>query len=228
MAKPGFMMYHGECRALGALNDASFRRVIEGMLKYSETGEEPELKDTTERVVFGLMRTRLDEDEARYQSRIEAGRKGGVASGEARRSKTKQREVCFNQTKQDEAMRSMLQPNEANEPIQYNSNTIQPQYNSNTGNSSNSYAREEEEFPPTVEMVEEYVREKGLNVDAQEFIDRCEANGWLDGKGRPVINWRTWLTGYALRAIRPEEGGAARLRPDPRLAAFEAMKGGTA
>ena len=49
-----------------------------------------------------------------------------------------------------------------------------------------------------------------LRNDAQEFIDRCEANSWLDGKGRPVINWRTWLTGYALKAIRPEEGGAAR------------------
>jgi len=116
MAKPGFMMYHGECRALGALNDASFRRVIEGMLKYSETGKEPELKDTTERVVFGLMRTRLDEDEARYQSRIEAGRKGGVASGEARRSKTKQHEVCFNQTKQTNQYNTI--------PIQYNPNTI--------------------------------------------------------------------------------------------------------
>ena len=142
MAKPGFMMYHGECRALGALNDASFRRVIEGMLKYSETGEEPELKDTTERVVFGLMRTRLDDDDARYQSRIEAGRKGGVASGEARRSKTKQREVCFNQTKQTKQREVCFnqtkqtkqrevcfdqtkQTNQYNTiPIQYNPNTI--------------------------------------------------------------------------------------------------------
>ncbi len=83
-------------------------------------------------------------------------------------------------------------------------------------------------MPPSVERVEEYIREKGLNVDAQEFIDRCEAAGWKDGKGRPVLNWRTWLTGYALKAVQPEGRGAARMtgQPDPRLAALQAMKGG--
>ena len=84
----------------------------------------------------------------------------------------------------------------------------------------------EEEFPPTVEMAAEYIREKDLRVDAGEFIARCEAAGWRDGKGDPVTNWRLWLKGYALRNARPAEGGAAPFRPDPRLVALEAMKRG--
>ncbi len=84
----------------------------------------------------------------------------------------------------------------------------------------------EEEFPPTVEMAAEYIREKDLRVDAGEFIARCEAAGWRDGKGDPVTNWRLWLKGYALRHACPAENGAAPFSPDPRLAALEAMKGG--
>ena len=205
--KPGFMMYHGKVRVLAKMDAESFKAVMMAICDYSEFGAEPTALNDTEAMAFDMMREAIDRDNDKYLKRVEAGRKGGVASGEARRSIAKQ--------------------NEANEPTQPNVNptSTQHQPNPTSGNSSNSYAREEE-FPPTVEMVEEYVREKGLNVDAQEFIDRCEANGWLDGKGRPVINWRTWLTGYALKAAKPVEGGAARLRPDPRLAAFEAMKGG--
>ena len=79
----------------------------------------------------------------------------------------------------------------------------------------------EEEFPPTLGMVEEYIRAQDLRVDGAEFLRRCEAAGWRDGKGEPVTNWRLWLKGYAVRMAQPQCLGA-----DPRLAALEAMKGG--
>ena len=214
--KPGFMMYHDDCRALGALTDASFRRVIEGMLRYSETGEEPELPEATERVVFGLMRNKIDADDIRYQRRVEAGRKGGIAKA----SNAKQNLAKSSNSYQDLANLPTTTPTTT--PSTTPNPTTTP-----TGNSSNSYAREgEEEFPPSVERVEQVIQEKGLDVDAREFLARCEANDWKDGMGRRVINWRTWLTGYALKGMRPDRGGAARLQADPRLAAFEAMKGG--
>lgn len=210
--KPGFMMYHGKVRVLAKMDAESFKAVMMAICDYSEFGAEPTALNDTEAMAFDMMREAIDRDNDKYLKRVEAGRKGGVASGEARRSIAKQ--------------------NEANEPTQPNVNptSTQHQPNPTSGNSSNSYegGGEEEAIPPTVEEVEAVIREKGLDVDAQEFLDRCEANGWKDGKGRPVVNWRTWLTGYALKAAKPAEGGAARLRPDPRLAAFEAMKGGRA
>ena len=69
----------------------------------------------------------------------------------------------------------------------------------------------------------EYIREHGLGVDAQDFLDRCEAADWKDGKGEPVTNWKSWLKGYAMRAAM---AGRGRQSVDPRLAALEAMKGG--
>ena len=50
--------------------------------------------------------------------------------------------------------------------------------------------------PPTVEEVQAYCRERGNQVDAQRFCDFYTANGWCQGRGKPIKDWRaavrTW------------------------------------
>ena len=43
--------------------------------------------------------------------------------------------------------------------------------------------------PPTISEVEEYVAEKGLNVDAQRFVDFYSSKGWKVGTS-PMKDWR--------------------------------------
>ena len=49
---------------------------------------------------------------------------------------------------------------------------------------------------PTLEEVKEYCNERNNNVDAEQFIDYYETNGWVQGKGKPIKDWkacvRTW------------------------------------
>lgn len=49
--------------------------------------------------------------------------------------------------------------------------------------------------PPTVEEVAAYCRERGNNVDPQQFVDHYESNGWMRGKTK-IKDWRacvrTW------------------------------------
>ena len=48
---------------------------------------------------------------------------------------------------------------------------------------------------PTIELVERYVLDHGYNMDAREFYDYYEANGWMVGKNKmkswtaAVANW---------------------------------------
>lgn len=53
--------------------------------------------------------------------------------------------------------------------------------------------------PPTLQEVEDYVREKGLNVDAKRFWDYYEAMDWHDRDGKKVQRWKgkaiTWDNG---------------------------------
>ena len=51
---------------------------------------------------------------------------------------------------------------------------------------------------PTIEQVQEYIKEKGYPIDAQRFFDSNEAKGWVVGKFQtPMKNWqaavRTWV-----------------------------------
>lgn len=228
--RPGFMMYHDVFHALEELDDASFKRVLCAICQYSEDGEISTDLTAPERAVFGMFRGKLDADWKRYQRRVEAGTKGGMKSGEARRSNAKQTEATRSKMNDCEANRSNAKQTEANEPTITVPITVTPTITPTVtiGYSSNTCARGEgeEEFPPSADEVAEYIREKGLNVDAEDFIRRCDAAGWRDGQGRPIGNWRIYLTGYALKAMQPQGGRASRLGVDPRLAALEAMKGG--
>lgn len=44
--------------------------------------------------------------------------------------------------------------------------------------------------PPTVEEVRAYSQEKHLNLDPEHFCDYYEANGWIQGKGKPIKDWK--------------------------------------
>ena len=48
----------------------------------------------------------------------------------------------------------------------------------------------------TLEEVKDYCNERNNNVDAEQFIDYYETNGWVQGKGKPIKDWkacvRTW------------------------------------
>ena len=51
-------------------------------------------------------------------------------------------------------------------------------------------------MPPSLEEVKEYCRQRGNNVDAERFLDYYTANGWVQGRGKPIKDWRaavrTW------------------------------------
>lgn len=50
--------------------------------------------------------------------------------------------------------------------------------------------------PPTVEEVAAYCNERRNGVNPQRFVDFYTANGWTQGKGKPIKDWRaavrTW------------------------------------
>ena len=111
--RPGFMMYHDTFHALDGLDDASFRRVMNAACEYSESGEVMTALSAAEGVIFGIIRNKLDADWERYQRRVEAGRKGGVKSGEVRRSNAKQDEATRSKMNDCEATRSIAKQSEA-------------------------------------------------------------------------------------------------------------------
>lgn len=50
--------------------------------------------------------------------------------------------------------------------------------------------------PPSVDEVRAYCLERKNNVDPERFVDFYAANGWKQGRGKPIVDWkaavRTW------------------------------------
>jgi hypothetical protein len=59
-----------------------------------------------------------------------------------------------------------------------------------------NYKKSHKFVEPTLEEVQQYVKEKGFNVNAEQFIDYYKARGWELSKGRKIKDWkacvRTW------------------------------------
>ena len=46
---------------------------------------------------------------------------------------------------------------------------------------------------PTLKEIEDYIKEKGLNVNAKQFYDYFTAGNWIDSKGNKVKSWKQKL-----------------------------------
>lgn len=51
-------------------------------------------------------------------------------------------------------------------------------------------------IPPTIDEIRAYCTERKNTVDAERFFDFYSANGWKQGRGKPIVDWkaavRTW------------------------------------
>ena len=51
--------------------------------------------------------------------------------------------------------------------------------------------------PPEVSEVQEYCREKGYNIDVNQFVDYYSAQGWYLSNGRKMVDWKAAVRRWA-------------------------------
>ena len=125
MSRKSFILYIDDMtETLAELTDAEAGELIKAITlyersRYDEASTAPLFKDRTLRMTFNRIAAQLDRDAAKWAKtsgeRMAAGRKGGLISGEIRRSK------CFNR-KANEANALTMKQNEANEAVNVNVN----------------------------------------------------------------------------------------------------------
>lgn len=66
--------------------------------------------------------------------------------------------------------------------------------NSIVKNSIDNISEKKERFSkPTLEEIKEYIKDKNLNVNANDFFQYFEEGNWIDSKGNKVKNWKQKL-----------------------------------
>jgi len=144
--------------------------------------EDPSVNDVLVDLVFEPIKQQLKRDLKHWEgvkvTRSEAGKLGGLKSGETRRKKS---------LEANEANASNAKQNEANEAVNVNVNVIHKE----------SIKKKPSVFtPPTLEDVKEYFKANSYSAASAEKAFRYYNDAdWVDSKGNRVKNWKQKMQG---------------------------------
>ena len=195
MALESFNAYHSYLEAISPLNDEERGRLFTALLLYSKTGECPQLTGN-ERFIFPSMKGQIDRDRQKYEAKCSRNRDNVKRRWES--------ESCV--------------------PIRsYTNDTKDKEKDKEKDKDSiilGDRKKSAKRFtPPTVDQVRAYCMERQNQVDPQRFCDFYEANGWKQGKGKPIVDWkaavRTWEREEVSRAGNSRNDRAGR--PDQEI-----------
>ena len=205
--KNSFVVYTDIKETLDDLSDSEVAALFRGMVDYQVTGEDPNFSGTL-KYIFIPIRQQMDRNNTKWERkkavRAEAGRQGGIRSGEVRRAKAEANEANeanASQSKQNEA-------NEANEAVTVNG-TVNVNVNGNgtvtvsdgsdaesLSRSLISYLNEKSggKYKPTEELtvrIGELLDAGYTEKDMRDVIDKKVAEWKDDSKMRGYLRPRT-------------------------------------
>lgn len=170
MASKSFVMYDEWTPLFLSLPAEKAGELIQAVFRYRDSGD-TEPQDRTVNAMFQMIKARMDDDAARYETRC-AKNKAIAIERERNRTNVHEREPNVTDSDSDSDSNKDIKEKEIKE-------------------------RERRVIfvRPTVEDVRAYCLERKNNVDAQTFVDFYSAKGWKVGSA-PMKDWkacvRTW------------------------------------
>lgn len=178
-------------KAYGALCDYAFQGI-----------EPPEDTDTLVKMVFVQAKPQIDANNRRREN----GRIGGNASKKTEEANESKREAKNKQpvskTKQTQsngvpnvnananANQNVNENEKENDNVHSDANNLKPDVEQGVRSAGGSRFT-----PPTITQVEDYIAEKQLDVDAEQFMDYYRAKGWMVGNN-PMCDWKAVLRNW--------------------------------
>ena len=186
MKRDSILFYRSVMDALKELPPEVFKEAVLGMCTYGMDGEEPELSGMA-KIVFLMAKPLIDSNNRKYQN----GRKGGRPASE---KPNDNQDI----TKEEPTDNHRLSKEKPNDNLYVKGDMLNAK-----GEMINNKKTEYGRFsPPTITQVQEYASEKGLDVNAERFVDFYASKGWMVGKNR-MKDWKAAVRNWA-RSQRQE------------------------
>lgn len=199
--KKSFVAYTDWGSIFNMLTDDEAGRLAKHLFSHVNK-QKSTLDDRMLTVLFEPIRLQLERDNLKYETvkerRKEAGRKGGLKSGETR----KQNEAIASDAKQDKANEAVIV--NGNDTVNVNDNDILLK----------KETKEQRFTPPALSEVQDHVSEKKyLTVSAESFWNFYESKNWFVGKNK-MKDWKKAIAGWESRnKEKPQEHGRAINNP---------------
>ena len=196
-----FVFYPTFLTSIEAIKNAAMRlAMFEAVANYGVYGTLPDFTDADPNGLldgmFLQIRFSIDEAKAKRSTNRENGSRGGAPKGN--------KNACKNNRK----LPNSIEIKQNNPNVNVNDN-VNDNDNVNVISSNENKAKSVSRFvAPTLAEIQEYCKEKGFNVDAASIYDHYTANGWVQGKNKPIKDWKAAVRQWARR-----EGEFAKPQP---------------
>ena len=167
MAREYFCAYYSYLTSMKNLSDAECGRLFRALLQYGAGDKSINLQGR-ESIAFDFMAAQMDRDNEAYEARCQKNKDN----------------ILQRYSNEYERNRSYTKPTKEKEKEKKN----------NKERTTNVVPKKD--FPPTVEQVAEYCRDRCNGIDAESFVDYYTARGWVYNGKQPMKDWRaavrTW------------------------------------
>lgn len=167
--RTGFVIQYKYLEALTLLSDKERSEFLLAMYEYDLTGELPALSKRV-RAVIKTLKYDIDKTRDVWERNNRNGR--------------------ANKPKDDVPTENLSDKEENAEPRE------RSEVSANAEKEPPNKAKSGGFCPPTAVEAAEYARANGLSVNARDFVDYYESNGWMVGKNK-MSNWRAALSRWA-------------------------------
>ncbi len=191
MTRDSMVFYRSFFEAVEDLPPEDFKQAVTAIMRYALDGTADDVKGVAKSILI-MARPQIDKNNKRYENGTRGGRKPND-----NQTITKTEPKCIS--------------SKPNVNVNDNVNDIKE----NTLKS----VKEKRFAPPTPEDVREYCREKGLNVDADRFVDFYESKNWYVGKNK-MKDWKAAVRNWA-RSQRQESTAKGTEKPRNRFDNFQ-------
>ena len=156
--------------------------VFTNMMRYFDSDENLMPMSDLEAIAFNVIKNSIDDCMAAYAVQSAANRENGLKGGRPSKSERKQN----NQVGVEESEKSRRKNTE---------DRIQRKEERSVSIVADKPPHKRF-IPPSFEDVSTYCMKRDNGIDPQRFLDYYTANGWVQGKGKPIRDWkacvRTW------------------------------------
>ena len=194
--KGSFILFTEQRAVIEKLSDEQAGRLIKAIYEYAETGVMPELDEMLDLVITPF-KLSIDRNNSKWQETKQKRSEAGKLGAEAKKQKqAKQANANFDkQSQANEANAEIDKQSQANQAVS-DSVSVSVSVNDSVNKIKKEKRKRKDFIPPTIEAVEQYAKEKQLNVDTRKFYDYFTAGNWTDSNGKEVKNWKqkmiTW------------------------------------
>ena len=191
MTRDSMVFYRSFFEAVEDLPPEDFKQAVTAIMRYALDGTADDVNGVAKSILI-MARPQIDKNNKRYENGTRGGRKPN-----------------------DNQTITKMEPKCSNPKPNVNVNDNVNDIKENTLKS----VKEKRFAPPTPENVREYCREKGLNVDADRFVDFYESKNWYVGKNK-MKDWKAAARNWA-RSQRQESTAKGTEKPRNRFANFQ-------